>query len=102
VGDLFFCHGEEALGEFLTELALVRNVSAGTQNQALCAILFFYQNVLGRDMHFINRVRAKQSTHLPLILSQEEIAELTPEFMGTSKIMAGLMYGSGMRHRGRR
>jgi integrase len=48
---------------------------------------------------FINRLRAKESTYLPLVLSQEEIIELIPEFMGTYRVMAGLMYGSGMRHR---
>jgi hypothetical protein len=41
-------YGEAELGEFLSELALIGNVAAGTQNQALCAILFYYQKVLGR------------------------------------------------------
>jgi hypothetical protein len=53
-------YSEDALGEFLTELALLREVDAGTQNQALCAILFYYQKVLGRDLQFINRLRAKR------------------------------------------
>jgi integron integrase len=92
-------YGEDAIGEFLTELAVFRNVAAGTQNQALCAILFYYQKVLGKDMHFINRLRAKESTYLPLVLSEEEIMELMPEFMGVYEVMAKLMYGSGMRHR---
>ena len=92
-------YAEDAIGEFLTELALIREVDAGTQNQALNAILFYYRSVLGRDMHFINRVRAKESSHLPLVLSQEEIRILLPEFMGTYSVMARLMYGSGMRHR---
>jgi integrase len=91
--------GEDAIREFLTELALIRQVTAGTQNQALCAILFYYQNVLGKDMHFINRLRAKQSTYLPLVLCQDEIALLLPEFIGRYEVMARLMYGSGMRHR---
>jgi len=92
-------YNEDALGEFLTELALVREVDAGTQNQALCAILFYYQKVLGKDMQFINRVRAKESTHLPLVLSMNEIKVLLPEFLGRYEVMARLMYGSGMRHR---
>ena len=92
-------YGEDTLGEFLTELALYRNVAAGTQNQALCAILFYYQKVLGKDMHFINRLRAKESSYLPLVLSEEEIMELIPEFQGVYGVMARLMYGSGLRHR---
>ena len=45
-------YGEDALGEFLTELAHVRNVAAGTQNQALCVIQFYYEKGLGKDMPF--------------------------------------------------
>lgn len=92
-------YGEEQLGEFLTELAVVREVTAGTQNQALCVILFYYQNVLGKDIHFINRVRAKESNHLPVVLSQDEIRALLPNFLGVFSVMARLMYGAGMRHR---
>lgn len=92
-------YSEDAIGEFLTELALIREVDAGTQNQALSAILFYYQNVLGREMQFIHRLRAKQSTYLPLVLSVEEIKLLLPEFLGRNEVMARLMYGSGMRHR---
>jgi integron integrase len=90
---------EDALGEFLTELALMREVDAGTQNQALCAILFYYEKVLGKDLQFINRVRARESTHLPLVMSVEEIKVLLPEFIGRYEVMARLMYGSGMRHK---
>ena len=92
-------YGENDLGNFLSELALVREVSAGTQNQALCAILFYYQKILGKDIHFINRVRAKESSHLPLVMSKQEIRLLLPQFRGTSEVMAKLMYGSGMRHK---
>lgn len=92
-------YSEDALGEFLTELALLREVDAGTQNQALSAILFYYQKVLGRDMQFINRLRAKESTHLPLVMSQDEIKLLLKEFIGRYEVMAQLMYGSGMRHK---
>ncbi len=92
-------YSEDAIGEFLTELALVREVDAGTQNQALSAILFYYQKVLGREMQFIHRLRAKESTYLPLVMSVEEIKLLLPEFLGRNEVMARLMYGSGMRHR---
>lgn len=92
-------YSEDAIGEFLTELALLREVDAGTQNQALCAILFYYQKVLGRDMQFINRLRARESTHLPLVMSIAEVKLLLPEFLGRYEVMARLMYGSGMRHK---
>jgi len=50
-------------------------------------------------MHFINRVRAKEGTHLPLVMSMDEVKELLSVFFGRHKVMARLLYGSGMRHK---
>ena len=91
--------GEAEIGEFLTELAIYGEVAASTQNQALSALLFYYQRVLGRDLKFVDRVRAKASTYLPVVLSREEVAELSQWVRGTSERMFRLIYGSGMRHR---
>ncbi len=92
-------YGEREIGEFLTDLAVGGEVTAGTQNQALSAILFYYGRVVGRDLHFIQRVRAKASTYRPVVLSQREVAELMSYMRGTSETMFRLMYGSGLRHR---
>lgn len=92
-------YGEREIGEFLTDLAVGGEVTAGTQNQALSAILFYYGKVIGRDLHFIQRVRAKASTYRPVVLSQREVAELLSYLRGTSETMFRLMYGSGLRHR---
>ena len=54
-------YGEAEIADFLTDLAVTQEVSAGTQNQSLHGILFFYEKVLGRDLQFINAVRAKAS-----------------------------------------
>ena len=51
--------GEAEIGQFLTELAVTGEVTAGTQNQALFALLFYYGKVAGRDLKFISPVRAK-------------------------------------------
>ncbi|MCA9160617.1 MAG: integron integrase, partial [Planctomycetales bacterium] len=85
--------------DFLTELALTGEVCGGTQNQALAALLYYYQNVLNRELAFINAVRAKVSTYLPLILTQSEVAELEQFLVGFYRLMYLLMYGSGLRHR---
>ena len=46
---------------FLTHLAAERNVAAATQGQALAAILFLYQDVLGQELPWLNDVvRAKR------------------------------------------
>ncbi len=91
--------GEEQIGEFLTDLAVTGEVVAGTQNQALCAVLFYYQHVAGRELHFINRVKAKASTYLPVVLSRSEIAQIDSLMGGVNGLMFRLMYGSGLRHK---
>jgi integron integrase len=92
-------YGESEIGGFLTDLAVLGEVTAGTQNQALAALLFYYGKVVGRDLKFIQRVRAKASKYLPVVLSQQEVSELMGFMRGTSETMFRLMYGSGLRHR---
>lgn len=92
-------YGEAELGQFLTELAVLGEVTAGTQNQALSAMLFYYGKVLGRDLKFIERVRAKSSQYRPVVLSQREVFELLNLMDGMCEVMFRLMYGSGLRHR---
>ena len=92
-------YGEKEIAEFLTELALTAEVTAGTQNQALSACLFLYQKVFGREIGFVNRLRARTGSYRPVVLSKTEISELLPRFEGMMRIMFLLMYGSGLRHR---
>jgi site-specific recombinase XerD len=62
---------------FLTHLAVERQVSASTQNQALGAILFLYREVLDQDLPWIeNVVRARRSMHLPVVLARREVQAL--------------------------
>ncbi|MEM7602986.1 MAG: site-specific integrase [Verrucomicrobiota bacterium] len=55
----------DSLKRFLEMLALDRQVSASTQNQALCAILFFLQQVEGYEIAGIDAVRARRGRRLP-------------------------------------
>lgn len=91
--------GEPEIGDFLTDLAVERNLAAGSQNQALCALLFYYQNVLGRNLNFINAVRAKASEYLPVVLTKSEVADLFQYISGIYRLMFLVMYGGGLRHR---
>ncbi len=89
--------GNEAINDFLTHLAVDRNVSASTQNQAFSAILFLYRKVLKVEIS-VDAERAKKPQRLPVVLSIEEVKRLLlaiPE--GVLRVMAGLMYGSGLR-----
>jgi len=93
----------EALGAneirvYLEYLAVKRNVSASTQNQALNALVFLYEQVLKQQVGTIGDfVRAKRSKRVPVVLASEEVNRLLDALSGTYALMAGLLYGSGLR-----
>ncbi|WPL16844.1 Tyrosine recombinase XerC [Thiorhodovibrio winogradskyi] len=83
---------------FLEDLAVRGNVSASTQSQALNALAFFYQQVLGRSLDdMADFVRAKRPKRLPVVLERSEVARLLAGIGGTQHLMAALLYGTGMR-----
>jgi integron integrase len=88
----------EGIKAYLDYLAQVRSVSASTQNQALNAIVFLYEQVLKVEAgQFQDFVRARRPTHLPTVLTREEVQRLLDALSGVSYLMAGLLYGSGLR-----
>src|SRR3989304_6857726 len=90
--------GEAEISAYLTHLAVNKNVSASTQNQALSALLFLYQQVLGIKLDWLdNVVRAKRPKRLPVVLSRDEIQRVLKLITGTNGLVARLMYGTGMR-----
>ena len=91
--------GEAQIKSFLTELAVEGNVTAGTQDQAKCALLFLYQQVLSRELAFLDVTRANKAERLPVVLSREEIARILPEFTGLRRLMILVMYGARLRHK---
>lgn len=96
------CHpaqmGQAEVDAFLTRLATDGQVSAGTQNQALAALLSLYREVLRIEQPWMeNLVRAKRPRRIPVVLSREEVARLLAVLEATCWLMASLLYGSGMR-----
>ena len=90
--------GEPEITAFLTYLAVQRNVAASTQNQALSAILFLYKQVLKQDLDWLDSiVRAKRPSRLPTVLTAQETQALLSHLKGTNKLIAELLYGTGMR-----
>jgi integron integrase len=90
--------GGPEIEEFLSYLAVERNVSASTQNQALYALLFLYQGVLGVELDYpINSVRAKRPRRLPTVLTKSEVQGLIGGMSGKYRLMTKLLYGSGLR-----
>lgn len=89
---------ESEITAFLTHLAVQANVAASTQNQALSALLFLYKEVLQQRIGWLDRVeRAKKPARLPVVLTRDEMHKLFFHLHGTVKLMAGLLYGSGLR-----
>src|SRR5215510_13127648 len=64
---------EPEVNAYLTHLAVNRNVAASTQNQALSALLFLYEHVLGTPLNQLNIVRAERPKRLPVVLTREEV-----------------------------
>ncbi len=90
--------GAVEITEFLTDLAVAGKVAPSTQNQALSALLFLYQQVLKRELPRIDAVRASAPVRLPVVMSVSEVRRLfesVPE--GLCQLMIELMYGSGLR-----
>jgi integron integrase len=90
--------GEPEITAFLNYLAVNRKVSASTQNQALSAILFFYNKVLKKDIdHIDDVIHAKRPLKLPVVFSREEVKNILMQLEGVKWMMAALLYGSGLR-----
>ena len=89
---------EGEVAEFLTHLARHLDVAASTQNQALSALLFLYKEVLKHEIGWLQKVeRAKKPPKLPVVLSRAEVKQIFGHLHGVPKLMAGLLYGSGLR-----
>ena len=86
------------INNYLSFLATKMNYSAATQSQALNAIIFLYREILKTNLDDIgNYTRAKKSTKLPVVLSKKEVGSILNQLSGKYRIMAGLLYGSGLR-----
>lgn len=91
---------EPEIGAFLSALAVDEQVSSGTQNQALAALLFLYRHVLGLSVVLARDVvRAKRPRRLPVVMTAEEALRVLDHLDGPSRLVGLLMYGSGLRLR---
>ena len=90
--------GEDEITRFLSALAVHGQVSASTQNQALCALVFLYRHVLGQNLGWLDGVvRAKRPQRLPVVLTRPEVKALLSALDGIHWSMASLLYGAGLR-----
>ncbi len=90
---------DEDVTKYLSYLANQRSVSANTQKQALCALAYFYKHVMKRPLGDVSSfIQAKPTRRLPLVLSQNEVRRVLSQMESpVFRLMAGLLYGTGMR-----
>src|ERR1017187_4826741 len=86
------------VGAYLSNLASEAKVSASTQNQALVALLFLYQQVLGRELEWLgDLVHAKRPKHVPVVLGRQEARDVLARLQGPVWLVCALLYGAGLR-----
>lgn len=90
--------GEVQINEFLKDLALKKHVSASTQNQALAALLFYFRYIKNTPvMELGSVIHAKKKERVPVVFSRNEVARVIECMYGSKKLIAKLLYGTGMR-----
>ncbi len=90
--------GADDVYAFLRHLAMEEQVASSTQNQALNAVVFLYKKVLKKDIgDFSDFPRARQGLRLPVVASRAEVKAVIDRLEGRERLMAGLLYGTGMR-----
>jgi integron integrase len=90
--------GEREVTAFLSHLASERKVAASTQNQALAALLFLYNEALELRVGWLHAlVRAKRPARVPTVLSRDEVRRVLEAISGEARLVAMLLYGAGLR-----
>ncbi|MFH2045131.1 MAG: integron integrase [Pseudomonadota bacterium] len=90
--------GEHKIELFLTDLAVNKNVSKSTQNQAMNALVFLYKKVLKEPLEKeINSIRASKKINIPEVMTREETSKVISLIEGTPQLAVKLIYGSGLR-----
>ena len=90
--------GEVEVESFLSWLAAERGVAVATHRQALSALLFLYQQVLGLRLPWMDAiVRPQRKPRLPVVLSIAEVSSVLALLQGEHRVLAQLLYGTGMR-----
>jgi integron integrase len=90
--------GATEVTEFLSSLAIKHDLSAGSQNQALAALIFLYRHVLGGELEWLDGIaRATRPARLPTFLTRDEVRAVVARLPGQRRLVVLLMYGAGLR-----
>lgn len=89
---------EKDVISYLSYLANQRNVAVNTQKQALNGIVYLYKNIIGNPLGQLRGItKSKKPFRLPTVFSRQEIVAIFDKLSGESKLVASLLYGSGLR-----
>ena len=90
--------GAPEIERFLTMLAVHGRVATAIQNQALSALLFLYQQVIGVELPWLDGIEpAKRPQRLTVVVSRRKVTALLAELTSVHWLMGSLLYGTGMR-----
>jgi integron integrase len=89
--------GPEDIERFLSHLAINNNVAINTQKTALNALMFMFNQFLKADIKELDFNYAKVPRNIPVVFTHDEALAVVAKLEGNYKLMANLMYGSGLR-----
>lgn len=89
--------GEKEIEDFLSYLALQRNVSPATQNQAMNGLIFLYKHIIPKDIGKIDAMRSKRTARLKTVFTKAEAKAVLSNLYGEDWLRGMLLYGSGLR-----
>jgi len=89
--------GSEDISLFLSDLADQKHCSVGTQRTALNALVFLYRHHLHIELPKIGFRYAKRPRRMPTVFGHHEALAIIGQLDGTDKLIAGILYGSGLR-----
>ena len=90
--------GDNEVEAYLEHLVLRNNVSPRTQATALNSLSFLYKHIVNSELSLnLNFARSKRQPKLPVVMTKEEVKMLMARLNKKYYLIAGLMYGSGLR-----
>lgn len=89
--------GAEEINAFIRHLAVTRDVSSSTQNQALCAIVYLYKHILKKEIGQLELIWAQKPKKLPVVYTVQETERILSHLHGVHQMVAMLLYGAGLR-----
>lgn len=89
---------QKHINDYLSNLAVKYHVSPSTQNQAMSALLFYFRYIKHEELTNLSEVtHAKKKERIPVVFSRDEVHKVIEKLNGNKKLIAKLLYGTGMR-----